>query len=43
VLLTSDLESLRAGVGATPGMRIIGETPVRIRGETATIALAGPT
>jgi hypothetical protein len=43
VLLTSDLESLRAGVGATPGMRIIGETPVRIRGEAATIALAGPT
>jgi SAM-dependent methyltransferase len=43
VLLTSDLEALKAAVVATPGARIAGETPVRIRGEAATITvLRGP-
>ncbi|MGH6929165.1 MAG: hypothetical protein ACREEV_12690, partial [Dongiaceae bacterium] len=43
VLLTSDLEALKAAVAATPGARVVGETPVRIRGEAATITvLRGP-
>jgi hypothetical protein len=43
VLLTSDLEALKAAVAATTAGRVVGETPVRIRGEPATIAvLRGP-
>jgi predicted RNA methylase len=36
-LLTSDLESLKAAAAAA-GVRIVSETPVKIRGEAATIA-----
>jgi hypothetical protein len=39
VLLTSDIEALKAAVAANPGARIMGETPVKIRGEAATIAI----
>jgi 23S rRNA G2445 N2-methylase RlmL len=42
VLLTSDLEALKAAIAAiaaTPGARIAGETPVKIRGEAATITV----
>jgi SAM-dependent methyltransferase len=43
VLLTSDLEALKAAVAATPGAHMIGETPVKVRGESATITvLRGP-
>jgi 23S rRNA G2445 N2-methylase RlmL len=39
VLLTSDVETLRAAVAAASGVRITGETAVKIRGEAATIVL----
>jgi 23S rRNA G2445 N2-methylase RlmL len=39
VLLTSDVEALKAAVAANPGVRPGGATPVKIRGEAATIML----
>ena len=39
VLLTSDLDALQAAVAANPGARIMSETPVKIRGEAAMIAV----
>ncbi len=38
-LLTSDVEALKAAVAANPGVRPGGATPVKIRGEAATIML----
>jgi len=37
VLLTSDLEALKAGVAAHPSIRTVNETPIKIRGEAAAI------
>jgi hypothetical protein len=39
VLLTSDLETLKTAVAGQSGARIMSETPVKIRGEAATIAV----
>jgi 23S rRNA G2445 N2-methylase RlmL len=39
VLLTSDIDALQAAVAANPGARIMSESPVKIRGEAATIAI----
>lgn len=45
MLLISDLELLKSAVAAAGGARIVGETPVKIRGEAAAIVLlsASPT
>lgn len=42
VLLTSDRETLRAAVAATPPLRLASELTIRVRGESATIFLVRP-
>jgi len=42
ILLTSDLDALQAAVAATPGLGIVTESQVKIRGEAAVVAALRP-